>query len=73
MIYFSPALLSVPRSIGGIMRGLIMPGQALSWLTLFVWPAGLAVTLVKTGNLFGPNVAHGVDNFVSKVLYPLQI
>lgn len=51
----------------------LVPLLALSWLTLFVWSAGLAVIVLKTGNLFGPIVAHGVDNFVSKVLYPLQI
>lgn len=51
----------------------LVPLLALSWLILFVWSAGLAVIVLKTGNLFGPIVAHGVDNFVSKVLYPLQI
>jgi len=51
----------------------LVPLLALSWSTLFVWSAGLAVIALKTGNLFGPIVAHGIDNFVSKVLYPLQI
>jgi len=51
----------------------IVPLLALSLLTLFVWSAGLAFVVLKTGNLFGPIVAHGVDDFVTKVLYPLQI
>jgi len=51
----------------------LMPLLALSWLTLFVWSAGLALITLKTGNLFGPIIIHGVDDFVSKVLYPLQI
>ncbi|NIR87179.1 CPBP family intramembrane metalloprotease [Candidatus Bathyarchaeota archaeon] len=46
---------------------------ALSWLTLFVWSVGLAFIALKTGNLFGPIIIHGVDDFISKVLYPLQI
>ena len=51
----------------------LMPLLALSWLTLFVWSAGLALITLKTGNLFGPIIIHGVDDFVSKVLCPLQI
>ncbi len=51
----------------------LVPLLALSWLTLFIWSAGLAVIALKTGNLLGPIVAHGVDDFISKVLYPLQI
>ncbi len=46
---------------------------ALSWLTLFVWSVGLAFIALKTGNLFGPIIIHGVDDFISRVLYPLQI
>lgn len=51
----------------------LVPLLVGGWFALFVWSAGLAVIVLKTGNLFGPIVAHGVDNFVSKVLYPLQI
>ena len=51
----------------------LIPLLALNWLTLFVWSAELAFITLKTGNLFGPVIIHGVDDFVSKVLYPLQI
>ena len=51
----------------------LLPHLALSWLTLFAWSAGLAVIVLKTGNLFGPIIVHTLDDFVSKVLYPLQI
>lgn len=67
-------LYHVPAASFVIIQDLsLVPLLALSWLTLFVWSAGLAVIVIKTGNLFGPIVAHGVDNFVSKVLYSLQI
>jgi len=67
-------LLHVPAASLVIIEDLsLAPLLALSWLTLFVWSVGLAVIVVKTGNLFGPIVAHGVDDFVTKVLYPLQI
>jgi len=51
----------------------VVPLLALSWSTLFVWSAGLACITLKTGNLFGPILVHGVDDFITKVLYPLQI
>ncbi|HIE18204.1 TPA: CPBP family intramembrane metalloprotease [Candidatus Bathyarchaeota archaeon] len=51
----------------------LLPLLLLSWSILFVWSAGLAAIVLKTGNLFGPIVIHGLDDFVSKVLYPLQI
>jgi len=67
-------LYHVPAAFLTIIQDVsLVPLLALSWSTLFVWSAGLAVIALKTGNLFGPIVAHGVDNFVSKVLYPLQI
>jgi membrane protease YdiL (CAAX protease family) len=51
----------------------LIPLIALSMLTLFVWAAGLAAITLKTGNLLGPITVHGLDDFVSKVLFPLQI
>jgi len=67
-------LLHVPTSSLMIIRNMsLLPLILLSWLILFVWSAGLAVIMLKTGNLFGPIVIHGLDDFVSKVLYPLQI
>ncbi|WP_455284978.1 CPBP family intramembrane glutamic endopeptidase [[Eubacterium] cellulosolvens] len=50
----------------------LLPLLALSWSTLFVWAAGLAYITIKTGNLLGPIVVHGVDDIITKVLYPLQ-
>jgi hypothetical protein len=67
-------LYHVPTAFFIVLHDIsLAPLLALSWLTLFVWSAGLAFIALKTGNLFGPIVAHGVDDFVSKVLYPLQI
>jgi len=63
-------LLHVPAS--SLMIS-FLPLLLLSWLILFVWSAGLAVIALKTGNLFGPIVIHGLDDFLSKILYPLQI
>jgi len=51
----------------------LLPLLALSWLTLFVWAVGLAVIVLKTGNLLGPIIIHWLDDFVSKVLYLWQI
>jgi len=67
-------LLHVPASSLTIIQEIsLLPLLLLSWLILFVWSAGLAVITLKTGNLFGPIVIHGLDDFVSKVLYPLQM
>jgi len=67
-------LLHVPAASLAIIQDVsLLPLLAVSWFTLFLWSAGLAVIVLKTGNLFGPIVAHGVDDFVSKVLYPLQV
>jgi len=67
-------LLHVPVSSLMIIREIsLLPLLLLSWLTLFVWSAGLAVIVLKTGNLFGPIAIHGLDDFVSKILYPLQL
>jgi len=67
-------LLHVPAASLLILQDMsLLPLLALSWFTLFLWSAGLAFIVLKTGNLFGPIVAHGVDDFVSKVLYPLQV
>jgi len=67
-------LLHVPASSLMIIRNInLLPLLLLSWLTLFVWSAGLAVIVLKTGNLFGPIIIHGLDAIVSKVLYPLQV
>lgn len=68
VLFHAPAAsLVIVQDVG------LLPLLALSWVTLFVWSVGLAVIVVKTGNLFGPIVAHGVDDFVTKVLYPLQM
>ena len=67
-------LFHVPAASPLIIQDVsIVPFLALSWFTLFIWSAGLALIALKTGNLFGPIVAHGVDDFVSKVLYRLQM
>ena len=67
-------LLHVPAASLIVVQDIsLIPLLALSWLTLLAWSAGLAVITLKTGNLFGPVIIHGVDDFVSKVLYPLQI
>ena len=67
-------LLHVPAASLVIIQDIsLIPLLALSWLTLFVWSAGLAVIALKTGNLFGPIIIHGLDDIISKVLYPLQI
>jgi membrane protease YdiL (CAAX protease family) len=67
-------LYHVPATSFVIIQDLsLVPLLVGGWFALFVWSAGLAVIVLKTGNLFGPIVAHGVDNFVSKVLCPLQI
>ena len=66
--------LHVPASSLTIIRETsLLPLLLLSWLILFVWSAGLAVITLKTGNLLGPIVIHGLDDFVSKVLHPLQM
>ena len=65
-------LLHLPASsIMIIQDPSVLPLLLLSWSTLFIWSAGLAVIVLKTGNLFGPIVIHGLDDFVSKVLYSL--
>lgn len=67
-------LLHVPAASLIIVQDIsLVPLIALSWLTLFIWSAGLAVTALRTGNLSGPIVVHWLDNLVSKVLYPLQL
>ena len=50
-----------------------IPLLIFSWLSLLIWSAGLAVVVLKTGNLLGPIVVHWLDDLVSKVLYPLQL
>ncbi len=67
-------LLHVPAASLIIVQDIsLVPLIALSWLTLFIWSAGLAVIALRTGNLSGPIVVHWLDNLVSKVLYPLQL
>jgi len=67
-------LYHIPAASSMITQDIsIIPPLALSWLTLFVWSAGLAVIVLKTGNLLGPIIVHGLDDFVTMVLYPLQI
>lgn len=67
-------LLHVPAAFLIIIQDIsLVPLLALSWFNLFVWSVGLAVIALKTGNLFGPIIIHGVDDIISKVLYPLQI
>ena len=67
-------LLHLPASSLMIIQDVsLLPLLLLSWSTLFVWSAGLAVIALKTGNLFGPIIIHSLDDFVSKGLYPLQI
>jgi len=51
----------------------LLPLLALSWLTLFVWAAGLAIIMLKTENLLGPIIIHWLDDFVSKALYIWQM
>lgn len=63
-------LLHVPAASFIIIQDMsLLPLLALSWLTLFVWAAGLALIVLKTGNLLGPIIVHWVDDFVSKALY----
>ena len=63
-------LLHVPAASFIIIQDLsLLPLLALSWLTLFVWAAGLAAIALKTGNLLGPIIVHWLDDFVSKALY----
>jgi membrane protease YdiL (CAAX protease family) len=63
-------LLHVPSASFIIIQDMsLLPLLALSWLTLFVWAAGLALIVLKTGNLLGPIIVHWVDDFVSKALY----
>jgi len=67
-------LLHVPAASPVVIQDVsLVPLLALSWTVLFVWSAGLALITLKTGNLVGPIVIHGVDDFITKVLYPLQI
>ena len=62
-------LLHVPAASFTIIQDpSLLPLLALSWLTLFVWAVGLAVIVLKTGNLLGPVIIHWLDDFVSKVL-----
>ena len=66
-------LFHVPAATLTIIRDTsLFPLLALSWSTLFVWAAGLAYITVKTGNLLGPIIVHGVDDIITKVLFPLQ-
>ena len=59
----------VPAAVPIVVQDVsLIPGLAWSWSTLFVWSAGLAVIRVKTGNLIGPIVIHGLDDVISKVL-----
>jgi len=51
----------------------VAPLLAFGWSTLFVWSVGLAQIVLKTRNLLGPIAVHGLDDFLSKILYPLQI
>ena len=67
LLHVSASLLTIIQDVS------LLPLLLLSWLTLFIWSAGLAVITLKTGNLFGPIVIHSLDDFVSKGLYPLQI
>jgi membrane protease YdiL (CAAX protease family) len=63
-------LLHVPAASFIIIQDMsLLPLLALSWLTLFVWAAGLALIVLKTGNLLGPIIVHWLDDFVSKALY----
>jgi len=63
-------LLHVPAASFIIIQDLsLLPLLALSWLTLFVWAAGLAAIALRTGNLLGPIIVHWLDDFVSKVRY----
>ncbi len=63
-------LLHVPAASFTIIQDpSLLPLLALSWLTLFVWAVGLAVIVLKTGNLLGPVITHWLDDFVSKVLF----
>jgi len=67
-------LFHLPSSALMIIRDVsLLSLLLLSWSTLFIWSAGLAVIMLKTGNLLGPIIIHSLDDFVSKVLYPLQI
>jgi len=62
-------LLHVPAAFFTMIQDPgLLPLVALSWLTLFVWAVGLAVIVLKTGNLLGPVIIHWLDDFVSKVL-----
>jgi len=51
----------------------LMALYLMSMSSLFLWSAGFAVIALKTGNILGPVVLHAVDDFVSKVLYPLSV
>jgi len=51
----------------------LMPLYLTSMSSLFLWSAGFAVIALKTGNIVGPVVLHAVDDFASKILYPLSI
>ena len=65
-------LFHVPAAIPIVIKDIsIIPNLALSWSTLFVWSAGLAFITIKTGNLFGPIIIHGLDNIISKVIFSL--
>ncbi|RLI04238.1 hypothetical protein DRO38_01695 [Candidatus Bathyarchaeota archaeon] len=67
-------LLHIPASLLMVIQDLsVLSLLLLSWSTLFIWSVGVAAIALKTGNLFGPIVIHGLDDFVSKVLYSLQI
>jgi len=65
-------LLHVPAAFSIIIQDMsLTPLILLSWLTLFVWSIGLAVIVLKTKNLVGPIIIHGLDDFITKALMTL--
>jgi len=67
-------LIHVPASVPMLLESpALFPPYLLSMSSLFLWSAGFAVIALRTSNIVGPIVLHGVDDFVSKILYPLSI
>jgi len=61
--------IHVPASVPILLENpALLPSYLLSMSSLFLWSAGFAEISLKTYNIVGPVVLHGVDDFVSKAL-----